>query len=1200
MSKRRLFILGLFSLVLLITSIVISSIKPDFIYDSLDTQTLEKEIQSIVDRASANKEIVAFVNSSSKAKIEDDLVKERAYEFVIQIGDSIVYWSTNKLDFDKLKTIHKPGIYNLSSRIYWVWQKVTLKQRIYYLIPLKRNLEFENEFLQNTSLSDVYIQKNYLPTNKINNNRIEITVHKQNFNFYFEQLGPDKILTSWQYFLAIIYGISIILIIVLLFRILIKSSFKYYWKVIIWLAVLFVTRIFLLSPDCIPFTQNFYLFQAFDFANTIIPSLGMLLINVVWLYVLVYYLLKLLSKNSYKINFLQSLVFQLLNFGFFLLILYFINNIILNSTSNFIDFSNVLLRYQDILILLVFGLLILLYVSILSFIISRTNQICSTLFLKFVLFLYLPISLVFLLFDWHFIVFSLFAILSGWLLSIHSSIFFSRQTIRLIIIFIGSIFIVSFVENISSKKEFSNKSLRLENYQVENNRLAEYLLNDLDKSIVTDSTLLNLIYRLPETEKEIYDYIHVQYFLGYWSQYNDDITICGSSNIFNAPNDINSCKDFFDKKTDKTSKLLGNSHFVAITDYGIDNYLGRFHFIKQQDSTLIDLYVLLKHKEQHENLGYPSFLVSQEVEKGDEPQYYSFAKYKDNNLVSRTGVYNYSLDFTFPIDNENQIIVIKNGYNHLVEQQAPGVYNVISSKQLSVWDFFIILSYVFVLYVAVFYFAELLSLFVQFKWSWQNTLKDKLRLSFLGLLIVTFIVVAVAVIYRSTELSEQKQKKVLNEKMQSVLVELMHKVSQSDKLEELNPDYINYLLVKFSNVFFTDINLYDLSGKLIASSRNVVFDKGLIGKRMNPTAFSNLSREKKSNFIHIERIGTQKYLSAYMPFRNVQNKTIAYLNLPYFAKDKEVEADVTTLVTAFLNIFVLLFLVTGLFTVFITNRITHPLSIIQQKLKDFSLAKKNETITYNSKDEIGALVLEYNKTVEELNKNIELLAQKEREGAWKEMAKQIAHEIKNPLTPMKLSIQHLKYIWKDDSVDRDKKLNDTIDLIVKQIDNLAEIATAFSDFSKMTIAKKSKFDIINLINDQVELHSKEVHISVSSNIKSSVYIYADEKQLSRVLQNVITNAIQSIPEDRHSEISIIVKDEIQQVSISICDNGKGMNQEIQKRLFEPNFTTKNSGMGLGLAIVKQIVENNSGEISFTTQINKGTCFKLIFPQSYKS
>lgn len=361
---------------------------------------------------------------------------------------------------------------------------------------------------------------------------------------------------------------------------------------------------------------------------------------------------------------------------------------------------------------------------------------------------------------------------------------------------------------------------------------------------------------------------------------------------------------------------------------------------------------------------------------------------------------------------------------------------------------------------------------------------------------------------------------------------------------------------------------------------------------MNSDAFVNLSQKNKYRFIHNERLGKQKYLSAYVSFENKKNKPIAYLNLPYFAKDKEMKSDITTLVSAFLNIFVFLFLITGLFTVFISNRITLPLVVIQQKLKAFSVGRKNETIEYNSNDEIGALVEQYNKTVLELNRSIELLAQKEREGAWKEMAKQIAHEIKNPLTPMKLSIQHLKYIWNDNHPDKDEKLNNTVDLIVKQIDNLAEIASAFSDFSKMTTAQQSSFNMLNLIQEQTYLYEKEAQINLDYSTEDDLHVYADETQIGRVIQNLLSNAIQAIPEDRNPEIKINLSLKENRVLVQICDNGKGMSSEIQERLFEPNFTTKNSGMGLGLAIVKQIIENNDGEISFETRLDEGTCFEF--------
>lgn len=213
------------------------------------------------------------------------------------------------------------------------------------------------------------------------------------------------------------------------------------------------------------------------------------------------------------------------------------------------------------------------------------------------------------------------------------------------------------------------------------------------------------------------------------------------------------------------------------------------------------------------------------------------------------------------------------------------------------------------------------------------------------------------------------------------------------------------------------------------------------------------------------------------------------------------------------------------------------------------------------------------------------------------MAKQIAHEIKNPLTPMKLSLQHLKYIWKDDRESKEDKMYETIDMVVKQIDQLAEIASAFSDFSKMTIAQQETFDIIDLIEEQAGLYSTKANIKVEKEAGINSQVFADEKQIVRVVQNILSNAIQSVPDGREATVSIAISSNEKTVGVDFCDNGSGMDEETQKHLFEPNFTTKTSGMGLGLAIVKQIVENNSGEISFVTEINIGTCFKLKLPKS---
>lgn len=1197
MNKYKTQILWILALLILASSWMVSYVQPDFIYDNLDVEDIELEVQSIVDEAESYQlnDLLELgqSNESSDLKIFDHNL---AFDFVVQKKDSILFWSTNKIDFQALKSASTSGIYSLSSRIYLVWSRIIEGHKIFYLIPLKKDFEFENSFLQNLPFESVYFPKNYKPCQAETGAAIQVKLNHNKSVFYFKAIDEDQIFTYWKFIIALAFVFSIVLLIVQLYQALNHSSIASYWKILIWFVALMIIRFVFITDSFTPFVQDFYLFQPFDFANAFIPSLGMLIINAIWLYALVLFSLRLWSKTGPSFNFFQSLIAQSLSFAFFLAIVYLIYDIILNSTSNFIDFNAVVLRYQDILLILVFGILVLLSEKVLLFIIQHSKAIGTKHFLQYFVLFYLPINLVLLIFDWRLMGLSLFVFISAWLLSIHAKPYVNRQTIRLTIIFLGSIFVISFIELIASEKEQTNKQLLLGNYQTENNRLSEFLLEDFDKKLLSDSLLLSLIYQMPDTEDDIYKYIGNQYLTGFWSQYHEDITLCGSSYFFDAGNNIDSCEVFFGNKVSSASKKVGNTHFMTIQDYGIDFYLGTYKFFKKIDSTYIDLYILLKPKEQHKNLGYPSILLTKEVDNENEQQFYSFAKYVKGTLVSKTGSYNYPLEYTFRNNDSLGTAHEKNGYFHLIEQQSTDVYNVISSKVQSLWSFFIVLSYIFLLYVASFYFVEFLSLLVRFKPIWKNTLKDKLRLSFLGLLLITFFVIALAVIVKSTDISELRNKNVLEEKMQSVLVELKHKLSYAKGPEDLNPQYLDFYLIKFSNVFFTDINMYSLSGELIASSRPEVFEKGLIGNRMNPEAFIQLAKQRRSQYIHRENIGKQRYLSAYIPFKTAKNESIAYLNLPYFAKDKEIKSDVTILVTSFLNIFVLLFLVTGLFTVFISNRITAPLAIIQQKLKDFSLKGKNESIVYQSKDEIGALVFEYNRTVEALNENIELLAQKEREGAWKEMAKQIAHEIKNPLTPMKLSIQHLKYIWKDEAPNRDEKLNATVDLIVRQIDNLAEIASAFSDFSKMTVAQRTEFDVNDLIQDQINLHSKEAQFELQKENEEALMIFADEKQIARVFQNLLTNAIQATEGDQSPVIKVMLKSDESVVSVKICDNGKGMDEETQERLFEPNFTTKNSGMGLGLAIVKQIVDNNSGKISFDTDLGKGSCFTVILPR----
>ena len=408
---------------------------------------------------------------------------------------------------------------------------------------------------------------------------------------------------------------------------------------------------------------------------------------------------------------------------------------------------------------------------------------------------------------------------------------------------------------------------------------------------------------------------------------------------------------------------------------------------------------------------------------------------------------------------------------------------------------------------------------------------------------------------------------------------------------------LDELLQKFSNVFYSDINLFDADGQLLATSRNEVYNTGLVSRRMNAGAYRELKVNKRSEFIHSEQIGNLMYLSVYVPFMNANNQMLAYLNLPYFTRQDELTREIANLVVAIINIVMLLSLLSFTIAVFVSNTVTSPLRMLQQKIARISLSEKNEKIEYSGRDEIASLVKEYNQMVDQLQESAELLAKSEREFAWREMAKQIAHEIKNPLTPMKLSVQHLQKAYIEKGGNMDEKVDKISKMLIEQIDDLSAIATEFSSFAKMPLAKNEKLHLARKLKNAIDLFTDYERCIISMKIKTSedIYVYADREQLSRVFMNLIKNAIQSVPENRTAKVEVVLEQKENWALISIKDNGKGIAEDIRERMFQPNFTTKSSGMGLGLSIVQNILNTAGGRIYFETEVNEGTVFYIELP-----
>jgi nitrogen fixation/metabolism regulation signal transduction histidine kinase len=297
------------------------------------------------------------------------------------------------------------------------------------------------------------------------------------------------------------------------------------------------------------------------------------------------------------------------------------------------------------------------------------------------------------------------------------------------------------------------------------------------------------------------------------------------------------------------------------------------------------------------------------------------------------------------------------------------------------------------------------------------------------------------------------------------------------------------------------------------------------------------------------------------------------------------------------NIFVILFALVYVITQIISTRITQPLLLIRDEISRMKLGVRNEPILWNRNDEVGLLVSEYNKMIDALDVSLNKLAEVERQGAWREMAKQVAHEIKNPLTPMRLSLQHLEYAMSRKDNNIQEKTKKTIQLLIRQIDSLSSMAEEFSSFAKMPEPKMQITNFVEVLQDAVALMEREMGYTIHCDIpEATIEMQADPHQLGRVFNNLFKNAIQAIPEDRQAQVEVRLEVSKTTFTVTVTDNGKGIPIELNDKIFSPNFSTKNSGMGLGLAISKKIVEQFGGEIDFVSQENIGTTFTLIFPK----
>lgn len=780
-----------------------------------------------------------------------------------------------------------------------------------------------------------------------------------------------------------------------------------------------------------------------------------------------------------------------------------------------------------------------------------------------------------------------------------------RTVLTMLIIAAGLTWLIN---HYSDQKEKSQRLILAADYAQKDDPMAEFLFGEARSAIYQDTAFAEMLFHEDMEEDLIIGYILDKYFNSseqFWATYNFQVTICTPVQklVIENANKVIDCYAFFGQQVKEMGTMTLIPDLVLIQDQmGQANYLGVLTFVNngRVPQEEVKIFIELFPKVVPVEVGYLELLVDQSVKDKANLYKYSNARYRNGQLLTSYGKYVYSINlknYTEPT-NQHQFFS-KGGYSHLYYPLGGEHVLLISTPEANLLDQlapFSLFLLAFILFYALYY-------SVHSRMSEQtitrSNFRQRLQGALFSVIVVSFILIGGASVYYISILNRNKNMDNLREKARSIRIEVEHKLADKAILDQELKPYIQQILTKFNAVFSTDINLYDVNGNLLGSSRQRIFDEGLVSTKMNTVAYREMVIYQKTLLIHEEHIGSLEYLSAYIPFKNNQGNIIAYINLPYFARQSELSDEISSYLMAFVNIYLFLIAITLFFAFFLSDMIAKPLVLIREKIRLMKLGQVNERIAYGGKDEIGDLVHEYNRMIDELERSADLLARSERESAWREMARQVAHEIKNPLTPMKLNLQHLEKTLGSDPQTWRQQFDKFSKVMHQQIESLSLIASAFSDFANMPRGRMEVIDPAAALQSVQMLFAgyPDVQWDIQIEIAAGTTILGDSEQFSRMVINIINNALQAGVKHRALVVALHAEVTENLLFIRITDNGKGIDDEIREKIFLPSFTTKSSGMGLGLAIAYNIVDSMKGTISFTSESDKGTTFTIIIPVS---
>ena len=670
----------------------------------------------------------------------------------------------------------------------------------------------------------------------------------------------------------------------------------------------------------------------------------------------------------------------------------------------------------------------------------------------------------------------------------------------------------------------------------------------------------------------------------------------------------------FNDILNRGTAISNGSHFLFVTDSnGRGRYAGFFIYYTSGKG-VTRLLLEIEPNANREDRGYYSLLGRFSNSQGvNIPAIYSYAKYKDNKLTLFTGNYPYPTVYDNiagkDMNTEGWSVARHGNYAHFTNRISDNEIIVISRPQRNFLVYFTSFSYLFLILTGILLIFSRSRKKEVFRSNYFRTRINTILFTSSLLILVSMAVVSILFVYKRNEVNMHN---LMSSKISTVQALTESRVRNAKSWRDLMTPEFGVVMENISNTTKSDITFYTPDGKVFRSTTPEVFEKMFIGSRIDQNAYYNICRLNQRYYIHREKLADYSYWALYAPIFNDNQKIIAIACIPYTDKNYDFRREAFFHASLIINLFLLLLIASLLFSTREVNSMFAPLMEMGKKMNSADI-NHLEYIIYKRQDEISSLVDAYNRMVHDLSESTQKLALAERDKAWSQMARQVAHEIKNPLTPIKLEIQRLIRLKQKGNPAWEEKFDKVSDVVLEHIDILTETANEFSTFAKLYSEEPVLIDLDKTLKDQMLIFDNRPNIRMEYIGMPEAFVMAPKPQLIRVFVNLITNAVQAV-EIKQKEA--VERGEEQPVGrVMIClrkstvdgyydvvfdDNGSGVSDENQHKLFTPNFTTKSGGTGLGLAICRNIIEKCEGEIRYQKSFALGGASFVVTLPVYRS